>query len=67
MTKPWSVKRGARLAKYVQSNIWITLHTQIVSTRKQRGDEVSVQFMLILTAACDLKNLLILLLQALAR
>lgn len=60
MTKPLSVKRGARHAKYVQSSIWITSHTQIVSIGKQRGDEVSVQFMLILTLACDLKRLLIL-------
>ena len=54
------MKRGARPAKYVQSNIWITPHTQIASIGKQCGDEVSVQFVLILTLACDLKNLLIL-------
>lgn len=60
MTKPLSVKRGARPAKYVQSSIWITPHTQIVSVGKEHGDEVSLQFMLILTLACDLKNLLIL-------
>lgn len=54
------MKRGARPAKYVQSNIWITPHTQTVSIGKQCGGEVSVQFMLLLTLACDLKNLFIL-------
>lgn len=54
------MKRGARPAKYVQSNIWITPHTQIVSIGKQCGGEVSVQFVLLLTLACDLKNVFIL-------
>lgn len=63
MTKLFSAKRGAKPAKYVQSSIWIPPHTHTASIRRQCGDEISVQLMQIVTLACDLKKLLVLLLK----
>lgn len=54
------MKRDARPAKYVQSNIWIIPHTQIVSIGKKHGDEISnAIYAKKLTRAFDLKNALI--------